>query len=149
MGSVKFLKNTPAVVAFKTELVRQFYAMRTELMNRRDFREQLKPIRRDMTDVLKEKDSDNPWAYKQYTDLAYKSVTGKIARKIREERGADKKAIAIDYMTSDEIQRIARKTGQIAVLRDMGMEYEQIKSLMFSNVIPQMRTNQIQGGEAQ
>ncbi|MCL2815812.1 MAG: hypothetical protein FWD23_14550, partial [Oscillospiraceae bacterium] len=75
-------------------------------------------------------DSGNVWAYKQYTDLAYKAVTGKIARKLREERGADKKASAIDYMTADEIQRIARKQSQIAVLRDMGMEYEQIKSML-------------------
>ena len=30
-----FLKNTPVVVAFKTELVRQFYAMREELTKRK------------------------------------------------------------------------------------------------------------------
>jgi phage regulator Rha-like protein len=131
---ITFLKNTPAVVAFKTELVRQFFLMRTELMKRRTYREELKPIRRELTDVIQIMDADNVWAYKQYTDLAYKSVTGKIARKLREERGADKTAKAIDYMTSDEIQGVARKQSQIAVLRDMGMEYDQIKALMFHTV---------------
>ena len=135
---ITFLKNTPVVVAFKTELVRQFYLMRSELMKRRDLREQLKPIRREMTDVIQEKEPDNIWAYKQYTDLAYKSATGKIARKLREERGAEKTANAIDYMTSEEINNIAKKENQIAVLLDMGMSYYQIKSLIFDRDMPQI-----------
>ena len=127
---ITFLKNTPVVVDFKTELVRQFFLMRTELMKRRIYREELKPIRRELTDVIQIMDAGNDWAYKQYTDLAYKSVTGKISKQLRKERGADKKAKAIDYMTADEIQSVAKKQSQIAVLRDMGMDYDQIKSLL-------------------
>ena len=141
------LKNTPIVIEFKRRLVEQFYAMRTELMKRRTYRDELKPIRRELTDVIQIMDADNIWAYKQYTDLAYKAVTGKIAKKLREERGANKTAAAIDYMSSDEIQKVARKQSQIAVLRDMGMDYEQIKALVFHKVIPQIRVTQ--GGEAQ
>lgn len=40
------LKNTPVVVAFKKELVRQFYVMRRELLRRNMAREERKPIRR-------------------------------------------------------------------------------------------------------
>lgn len=53
------LKNTPVVVAFKKELVRQFYAMRTVLLERaspiwKDTRSLGKEIRRQETDAIKE-----------------------------------------------------------------------------------------------
>lgn len=46
------LKNTPVVVTFKKELVRQFYAVRDELVQRRELRAVGKPIRRSLTDAL-------------------------------------------------------------------------------------------------
>lgn len=69
---ITFLKNMDPVIRFKVELVRQFYAMRAELMKRRMERTELKPIRRELTDVVREVDPSK-WAYKKYTDLAYKS----------------------------------------------------------------------------
>lgn len=123
------LKNTPSVVAFKKELVRQFYAMRTELAKRRDYREALKPIRRELTDVIQEINHSR-WDYKLYTDLAYKSTTGKNAAQLRKERSAPKDANAIEYMSSGEIERVAKAQNQISVLLEMGMDYYQIKALM-------------------
>lgn len=122
------LKNTPVVVAFKKELVRQFYNMRTELMNRKDRRAELKPIRRELTDVVKEVDGSK-WAYKMYTDLAYKSTIGKNAAQLRKERDAPKKAKAIDYMTAEEIAAVTKQQERFAVLLEMGMNYQQIKML--------------------
>ena len=123
---VTFLKNTPVVVAFKVELVRQFYEMRTELNRRHVERAQLKPIRREMTDVIQQVD-ESKWAYKKYTDLAYKATTGKIASKLREERGASKKAVAIDYMTSEEIHAVTETSYKIGVLLELVMDYSQVK----------------------
>ena len=113
------LKNTPVVVAFKKELVRQFYAMRQELLKRQTGRAELKPIRRELTDVIKEQEPEDKWAYKKYTDLAYKSSIGKNAAQIRRERDAPKKAKAVDYLTSDEIAAVAKRQNQIAVLLEM------------------------------
>lgn len=53
------LKNTPVVVAFKKELVRQFYAMRSLLLERnspiwQDTRELTKAVRKQETDVIRE-----------------------------------------------------------------------------------------------
>lgn len=124
---ITFLKNTDVVADFKVELVRQFYTMRRELMERQVRRAELKPIRRALTDVIQEKDS-SPWAYKKYTDLAYKSVTGRNAAQLRKERGADKKAKAVDYMTSDELAAVTKRQDQIAVLLDVGMGYQAIKA---------------------
>lgn len=126
---ITYLQNTPPVVAFKKELVRQFYAMRAELQKRQIEREALKPVRRSLTDAIQAAGGD-PWAYKLFTDLAYKSVTGQNAAQLRKTRGADKNAVAVDYMTADEIQQVTKRQEQFAVLLEMGMEYQQIKAIV-------------------
>lgn len=129
---ITYLKNTEPVRAFKKELVRQFYAMRTELTKRQMYREQLKPIRRDMTDVIQENPDKGKWSYKLYTDLAYKSSIGKTAAQLRKERNAPKRAAAIDYMTSAEILEVGKAENRVMVLHEMGMGYEQIKAVLMN-----------------
>lgn len=128
------LKNTPVVVAFKKELVRQFYALRRKLIQREVERTALKPIRRELTDIIQATEGGDKWAYKKYTDLAYKSSVGKNAAQLRKERGAPKKAVAADYMTSGEIAAITKRQYQIAVLLEMGMEYWQVKALVLGSL---------------
>lgn len=123
-----YLKNTERVRAFKKEPVHQFYTIRQELLKRQTGRAELKPIRRELTDVIKEQEPDDRWAYKKYTDLAYKSSIGNNAAQLRRERDAPKKAKAVDYLTSDELAAVAKRQNQIAVLLEMGMDYTQIKS---------------------
>ena len=130
-----FLRNTSAVIKFKKELVRQFYAMREELMNVRATRAARKPIRLEMTDAIKAL-PDSPHKqlkYGQYTNLAYRMAVGKSARQIREERGADKNANASDYMTADELQAISAMENRVSVLLQVGMDYQQIKQLLEKN----------------
>lgn len=129
---ITYLKNTETVRAFKKELVRQFCAMRAELMKRQMYRQELKPIRRELTDVIKEVD-DGRWSYKKYTDLAYKSSVGKNAAQLRKERNAPKKAVAVDYMTSDEIAAVSKRQSQIAVLLELGMDYGQVKAVVLEH----------------
>lgn len=126
---VTYLKNTERVRAFKKELVHQFYAMRAELMKRQMRRAELKPIRRELTDVIKEADTSK-WAFKKYTDLAYKAAVGKNAAQLRKERSAPQKAHAVDYLTSEEIESVTKREGQIAVLLELGMDYGQVKALV-------------------
>ena len=128
---ITFLKNTPIVVAFKVELVRQFYAMRGELLARQMHRSQGKPIRRELTDAVQEFD-DSRWSYKKYTDLAYKAATGKLAKQLRVERGADKTAVAVDYMTADELDAVNKAQYRIGMLLEMGLDYQQIKALLLA-----------------
>ena len=125
-----YLKNTDVVRKFKIELVRQFYAMWEELRSRREYRTALKPIRRELTDVIREVDTSK-WAYKKYTDLAYKTSIGKNASQLRKERNAPPGASAADYMTSREIAAVAKRQGQIAVLLEMGFDYIQVKDCLY------------------
>ena len=125
-----FLRNTPVVIEFKKELVRQFFAMRKELMNIKAIKAERKPLRTSMTDAIKAL-PDSPhkqFKYSQYTDLAYTAALGRTARQLRKERGADKGATASDYMNADELAAVASMENRISVLLDIGMSYQQIKN---------------------
>lgn len=123
------LKNNEKTVAFKLELVRQFFAMREELMRRRAQKEIRKPVRLSLTDTIKAL-PDSPhkqFKYKQYTDLAYKIAIGKTAKQIRQERGADKKDTASDFQTGKELKAVSDMENRISVLIELGMSYAEIK----------------------
>ena len=73
-----FLRNTPVVIEFKKELVRQFFAMRKELMNIKAIKAERKSLRTSMTDAIKAL-PDSPhkqFKYNQYTNFAYMAALG-------------------------------------------------------------------------
>lgn len=127
-----FLRNTPVVIEFKKELVRQFFAMRKELMNIKAIKAERKPLRTSMTDAIKAL-PDSPhkqFKYSQYTDLAYMAALGKTARQLRKERGAEKSATASDYMSSDELAAVSKMENRISVLLEVGMDHQQVKNCL-------------------
>ena len=106
---------------------------RQELTRRQIFRDAGKPIRRTLTDAIRDSGEDGRMhghAYGTYTDLAYKAATGKIARVLRKERGASAKAISTDFLTSDELSAYNKAEERLTVLLDMGLTYDQIKTLL-------------------
>lgn len=134
------LKNTPVVVAFKKELVRQFYAMRDELARRKVLRVEGKLIRRGLTDALRdsgEVERMKGHAYETYTNLAYKLTTGKSAQQLRKERGAAKEAPAVDILTAAELVVYQRKEAAITVLLDAGLCYDTIKATLVAAHAPE------------
>lgn len=127
-----YLRNTAAVIEFKKELVRQFFAMRKELMSIKTIKAERKPLRTSMTDAIKAL-PDSPhkqFKYNQYTDLAYMAALGKTARQLRKERGAGKSATASDYMRSDELAAVSKMENRISVLLEVGMDYQQVKNCL-------------------
>lgn len=97
---ITFLKNTPVVVAFKTELVKQFYQMRLELERINAVKVERKSIRRSMTDEIKAL-PDTPhkaFKYAQYSDLSYRwrsaSQRGRYGRSA-EQRSATRQATTL------------------------------------------------------
>ena len=132
-----YLKNTAQVRAFKKELVRQFYAMRTELYKVQMAKASRRPVRVSMTDAIKAL-PDSPHKalkYGQYTDLAYKLALGRTARQLRKDRGADKHAVASDYMTAEEISLVAEVENKIGVLIGIGMGYQEIKAKLTRRIM--------------
>ena len=120
------------MIRFKTELVRQFYQMRTQLQERQIAKADRKVPHRSLTDAIQSNPNHGKWDYKMYMDLVYKTVLGKTAAQIRKERGAEKKTPASDYMATEETQAIARLEDQVAALIELGMDYQQIKALLLN-----------------
>lgn len=127
---ITYLQNTAPVRKFKKELVAAFYTMRQELTRRKELRTEGKPIRRSLTDALRdsgEVERMKGHAYAAYTNLAYKLTTGRSSRQLRKERGAGSKAVAADFLTSDELERYHKQEYAIAALLDVGLDYPRIR----------------------
>lgn len=126
------LKNTDVVVAFKEELVRQFFAMRQELYRCQTIKTERRVIRRNVTDAIKAlpETPHKKFKYAQYTNLAYMTAIGKTARAIRKERGAKQTAVASDFLTSAELAAVADVENRIGVMIDAGFDYQTIKAAL-------------------
>lgn len=129
---ITFLQNTPKVIDFKVELVRQFYAMKTELLQRQLVRTAGKTSRREMTDAIKESPvlSDKWYVYSNFTKLLYKTALGYDVSKLREVRGVDKKATPLDFLNKNELDALNKRQNQITTLIDLGMDYQTIKDVL-------------------
>lgn len=144
-----YLRNTPVVREFKKELVRQFFAMREELQAVREVKAERREIRTGMLDAIKAlpESPHKHFKYAQFSNLAYTTALGKSARMIREERGANNKTPASDYLTADEIAAVTAMENRIAVLLEIGMTYQQVKeSLTHVQAPPKKTTTYIQEG---
>jgi len=128
---ITYLQNTEQVRQFKKNLVRQFYKMRKQLIDWRVVRERGKMTRRALTDSVRDNGSSK-WTYLHLTNLTYKAVTGKDAAHLRVDRGASRTATVKDYLAPGELEAVEKLEGQIAVLNDLGMSYEQIKETVLN-----------------
>lgn len=127
---VTLLKNTHSVVNFKQELSKQFYSMKQELMKRQMFREMEKPVRKSLTDAIKESEHSNRWTYKQVTDLICKVITGYSTKQLKECRQVPKDVTGTDIYTSEEFEKYQALEQKTIFLLEMGMDYQQMKSVL-------------------
>lgn len=129
---ITYLDNTPKVRAFKKELVRQFYAMKTELLQRQLVRTSGKAGRREMTDAIKESPvlSGKWYVYSNFTKLLYKTALGYDVSKLREARGVDKEATPLNFLNKNELDALNKRQNQITTLIDLGMDYQTIKDVL-------------------
>ena len=130
---ITYLQNTEAVREFKKNLVREFFAMRKELEKRKEIHAEGKPVRRSLTDALRDSGEEarmHGHAYGNYTDLFYKAAVGKNAKQLRSERGAPDKATALDFLTAEEMSVYKKKEAAATVLLDAGLRYHEIKAVL-------------------
>lgn len=129
---ITFLQNTPKVIDFKIELVRQFYAMKTELLQRQLVRTAGKTGRREMTDAIKESSviGGEWYVYSNFTKLLYKTALGFGVSKLRTARGVDKKATPLDFLNKAELDALNKRQNQITTLIDLGMTYQEVKEVL-------------------
>lgn len=130
---ITYLRNTAPVRQFKKALVRGFFEARNEL-SRREIQRAIKtPVRRNLTDAIRdsgEAERMKGHAYDAYTNLIYKTAIGKTAAQVRKSAGVDRRADAVSLLTADELAEVTRREAQVCTLLECGMKYKAIKTVM-------------------
>lgn len=130
---ITYLKNTEPVRRFKKALVREFFKARQELARREAQRTVKAPVRRSLTDAIRDSGEAQRMkghAYNAYTNLIYKAATGKTAAQIRKAVGADQRADVVLLLTADELAEVTKREAQVTTLLDCGMRYDAIKTVL-------------------
>jgi len=127
---ITLLKNTPKVVSFKEELSKQFFTMKQELMKRQIIREMEKPVRKELTDTIKEYMPDDKWAYGNFTRLLCKKVSNQNPKQLKELRDAKSSHSLMDILTSEEFKNYQSLEHKVITLIELGMDYQEIKEVI-------------------
>lgn len=126
---ITYLKNTDAVRIFKVNLVKAFYEMRSELYKRASTRHELKKKHKSLAETIKgiPAHSNSDKDYINYNNLIYKLVFGCTASGLRKHRGAKKDAVASDYLTSEEMEKVADMTDKVCLCIEIGIPFFEIQ----------------------
>jgi len=92
-----------------------------------------KAERRLFTDILKEILPESPnkkWAYKQFTDLVYKHVTGYNAKQLREMYDKPKDFNVRELLTSQQLREVIKYESIIQGLLQLGQDYQGVKAIL-------------------
>ena len=92
-----------------------------------------KEIRRTLTDAIKESIPETPhkkFMYKNFTDLAYKTVFGMNTKQMREDRGLEKGDSLRDFFTEQELKQVKGAESVIKGFLDMGYSYGEVKDIL-------------------
>jgi phage regulator Rha-like protein len=130
---ITYLKNTEPVRRFKKALVRGFFEARQELTRREAQRAVKAPVRRSLTDAIRDSGEDERMhghAFAAYTNLIYKATVGLTAPQLRKAAGADRNADALALLNADQLAEVTRLEAQVCTLLEFGMRYEAIKALV-------------------
>lgn len=130
---ITYLRNTEPVRVFKKALVRGFFEARQELARREVQRVIKTPVRRSLTDAIRdsgENERMHGHAYTAYTNLIYKAAAGRTAAQMRKDAGLPKGADVVSLLTADELARVTKREAQVTTLLDCGMRYDAIKTVL-------------------
>lgn len=123
-------------IIFTAKYVIAFERMANELQKRHIAYEIEKKQHHELTDKIKEalpESEHKHFAYKNHIDLAYKAVTGKNAKQLRQERGLKPKENVMPYLSSSEIEEIGEAKSCIAFLIKRDKSYKEIKSFLLAD----------------
>lgn len=126
---ITFLDNIPQVKAFKVALVSEFFKMRDELTKRKINRIEEKPLRKTLTDAVKEWEHRTDWSYNHISNLLYKAVTGMNAKQLKKARNPKAKA-SLDVLTSEEQEQYKKLETRVIGYLLAQMTFDQIKAML-------------------
>lgn len=118
---------------FKEGYIRQFNAMEKVLLGKIRERDKGIAVRQALTNALKESQENERMhghAYSTYTDMVYRTLFGKTAKQLREEKGISTKDNLRDFLTEEELKAVQSKEMLVSGLVDCGWGYSQIRDFL-------------------
>lgn len=97
-----------------------------------------KEVRRTLTDAIKENIPETPhkrFMYKNFTDLAYKTVFGMNTKQMRYDRGLEKGDSLRDCFNEQELKQVKGAESVIKGFLDMGYSYSDVKDILAKKYI--------------
>lgn len=128
---ITLLGNSPKVVQFKSDLVLAFMQMRKELDQAKLNRELNKRANIGLAETIKAELPDDPHAYSNYHQLAYKYVTGMTPKQLKKAKGVNSPEEALD---NDQKERLERVKQNIALFILDGNDYQDIKKKLLADI---------------
>ena len=124
---ITFMRNTDAVVEFKSNLVAAFYSQRDELTAKTIALANIKTTNKTLADVVHDKFPDNKFMYSTIHNLALKVATGKNAKQLKAEFGVSD---AKDALTAEQVSDLEYVREAIKALLLIGKSYEEVKEAL-------------------
>ena len=118
---------------FKEAYIRQFNAMEKALIGKLKEREKGIAVRQALTKAIQQSNENERMhghAYSTYTDVIYKSLFGKSAKKLREEYGVSKNDNLRDYFSEEDLKKVQNAEMLVSSLIGYGWGYNEIKSFI-------------------
>lgn len=120
---------------FKEAYIRQFNAMEKVLIGKMKEREKGIAVRQALTNALQQSEENERMhghAYSTYTNIVYKAVFGKDAKRLREEYGISKKENLRECFSEEERKAVQSVEMIVSGLVNCGWGYEQIKEFVMN-----------------
>lgn len=124
---ISLMRNTPQVVAFKQELVRQFYEMRAFISALVTAKEEFAVLTENIRLIH---DNPKPHHYSTEADMLNRLVLGMSAKQFREEHGLDKKANIRQHFTQEQLALLNKLQSFDVELIKTIYDYKQRKELL-------------------
>lgn len=118
---------------FKEGYIRQFNEMEKLLIGKIRERDKGIAVRQALTNAIKESQENERMhghAYSTYTDMVYRTLFGKTAKQLREEKEISTKDNLRDFLTEEELKAVQSKEMLVSGLIDCGWGYSQIRDFL-------------------
>lgn len=122
---ITFMRNTDAVVEFKSNLVAAFYSQREELAHKTIALANIKPVNKSLSEVVHDSWPDNPHMYATIHNLGLKVVTGKNAKQLKTTFDVTDAKEALNSSQLEHLERVKELMKQLIL---NGYSYQEIKA---------------------
>lgn len=127
--------NGDKAMKFKLAYIKQFNEMEKVLIGKQKEREKGIAVRQALTNALQQSQENERMhghAYSTYTNIVYKAVFGKDAKRLREEYGISKKDNLRECFSEEERKAVQSVEMIVSGLVNCGWGYEQIKEFVMN-----------------